>query len=101
MERESSMFSSDSKEPVEAKKKSGGSARLKNKFVGKHEHAGLGEQIGVHVLRFKNREDLAINHVEHSNPDLASDRLQPILLDSRWERFRVRGKPNLEQFFRA
>ncbi len=41
---------------------------LRDELVGEDEHARLGEEVGVDVVRADHREDLAVHEVEHVDP---------------------------------
>jgi hypothetical protein len=57
-------------DPGQARQKGGGPARFQNEFMGPDEHARLGKQVGIDIIRFDNRQDLAVDQVKHILPDV-------------------------------
>ena len=94
------MLSSDSQESVETEEQCRGTTSLQNELVREDEHARLGEQIGIHMLGVKNGQDFAVDHVQHINPGVGGNGLQPIGFCTVWKSIGARGQPNLEQLLR-
>ena len=67
--RESSVERRDFQQARKAPEQRGGTTSLENDLVGKDEHAGLGEKIGIHMFRLNDGQDFAVDEVQHVLPD--------------------------------
>lgn len=98
---ESSIRCSNSQHAAKSQQKCCGAASLQNKLVWKDEHARLRKEIGIDVIGLHDREDLAIDQIQHILPCLCGHCLQAILLYSRRKGVLVWGKPDFKQFLGA
>lgn len=55
---------------------SGSAAGLQDKLVWPNEHAGFGEQVGVDMVGFEDRQDFAVDEIKHALPRLGGYHLQ-------------------------
>lgn len=101
VEWETGIHSGNAEQAAKAQQQSGRSASLQDDLVGEDEHAGLGEQIGVDVVRFDDGQDLAVDQVQHALPDGGADCLQTIFLGAGGQSIRARGEPDLEELLGA
>lgn len=68
--RETGLEGSNFKHSRQAVQQSGGTAGLEHELVGEDKHAGLGEEVGVHVSMSDNRENLAVHKIKHLFPSV-------------------------------
>jgi hypothetical protein len=89
------------KHAAETQEQSGCATGLENQLVGEDEEAGLGEKVGIHRIRLENRQDLAVDHVQHGDPSIGVHGLQTVGTSARRERRGTWGEPHLEELLRA
>jgi hypothetical protein len=53
---------------VKTKQECSSAAGLQDQLMGKDEHAGFGEKVGIDMLGFNDGKNLAIDQVEHLLP---------------------------------
>jgi hypothetical protein len=77
--RKARVDSSDLEKTSETPEEGSGTTGLQHDLVGEDEHARLGEQVSIDVLRLNDGQDLAVDEVEHLLPDLSRH-----LLEAQW-----------------
>ena len=98
---ETSLGGGNAEHQVQTEQQSSGTTGLENDLVGKHKHAGLGKEVGVHILGVDDRQDLAVNQVKHRGPGVRVDGLQATLLNTSRESLGARRKPDLKELLGA
>ena len=74
--RETSIDGSNLQEASETPEEGSGTAGLQHDLVREDEHARLREKVGIDVLRLNDRQNLAVDKVQHLLPDLSRHLLE-------------------------
>jgi hypothetical protein len=74
--REAGLESSNLEHSWQAVQQGGGAACLEDELVGKDEHAGLGEEVCIHVAVAYDGQNLAVDQIEHLFPRVGRDGLE-------------------------
>jgi hypothetical protein len=91
--RETSIEGCDFQETGQAVEQGGSSACLEDDLVGEDEHARLGKEVGIDMLGFDDRQDLAIDEIQHLLPGVSGDGLQSERTGFSWKVGGGRAEP--------